>query len=204
MRNFERCQSRQRVRTCVPDRRLRAEGGSRYPDLELDPHRGATARYLCAKHAGTMALTVRPGRRTGAREKPASLKEPVDAQCVDIAQACVLTVAINGCVRTACRWESTAALAFISRRCKIRLDMLRPKPSENFWPVTLREQRKPDWKEKRCMQSLRTFGRRSRLRDSPWPRRSESENNNWWNRCPIRPRPPSGSWKKKLGTYMPR
>eukprot|EP00959_Pyramimonas_sp_CCMP1952_P372556 7801888-Pyramimonas_sp.AAC.1 len=99
MRNFERCQSRQRVRTCVPDRMLRAEEGSRYPDLELDPHRGATARHLCAKHAGTMALTVRPRRRTGAREEPASLKELADAQCVDIAQTCVLTVAINGDAR---------------------------------------------------------------------------------------------------------
>eukprot|EP00959_Pyramimonas_sp_CCMP1952_P202704 4238994-Pyramimonas_sp.AAC.1 len=80
MRNFERCQSRQRTRARVPGRTPRVEEDSRYPDLELDLHRGETAQYRCAKLAGTMALTVRLGRRTDARGKPASLKGPVDAQ----------------------------------------------------------------------------------------------------------------------------
>eukprot|EP00959_Pyramimonas_sp_CCMP1952_P069678 1454471-Pyramimonas_sp.AAC.2 len=98
MRNFERCQNRQRIRPRVPDRTPQVDEDSRYPDLELDPHRGATPLYRCAKHAGTMALTVRLGRRTDVRGQPASLKGPADVQYVDIAQACVLTVAINGCV----------------------------------------------------------------------------------------------------------
>eukprot|EP00959_Pyramimonas_sp_CCMP1952_P379769 7955242-Pyramimonas_sp.AAC.1 len=80
MRSFERRLDRQRVRTCVPDRMLRAGESSRYPDLELDPHRGATSRYPCVRHAGTMTPTARPRWRTGAREKPTSRMELVGAQ----------------------------------------------------------------------------------------------------------------------------
>eukprot|EP00959_Pyramimonas_sp_CCMP1952_P413831 8670929-Pyramimonas_sp.AAC.1 len=79
MRSFERRQDRQRVHTYVPDRMHRAGEGPKCPDLELDPLRGATAQYPCARHAGTGAPTARPKRRTGARGKPASRMEPVGA-----------------------------------------------------------------------------------------------------------------------------
>eukprot|EP00959_Pyramimonas_sp_CCMP1952_P270113 5646644-Pyramimonas_sp.AAC.1 len=98
MRSFERRLDRQRVRTHVPDRMLRAGGGPRCLDLELDPLRGATARYPCARHAGTGAPTARPRRRTGARGKPTSRMEPVGAQHVEVVQTCAPILAIGGCV----------------------------------------------------------------------------------------------------------
>eukprot|EP00959_Pyramimonas_sp_CCMP1952_P309920 6485378-Pyramimonas_sp.AAC.1 len=77
---------------------LRAGEGPRCPDLELDPFRGAAARYPCARHAGTEAPTARPRRRTGARGKPASQMELVGAQYVEVAQTCARIVAVSGCV----------------------------------------------------------------------------------------------------------
>eukprot|EP00959_Pyramimonas_sp_CCMP1952_P066466 1387713-Pyramimonas_sp.AAC.1 len=71
MRSFERRPGRQRVRTHVPDRLLRAGESPRCQDLELDLLRGATVKYQCARHAGTGAPTARPRRRTDAQGKPA-------------------------------------------------------------------------------------------------------------------------------------
>eukprot|EP00959_Pyramimonas_sp_CCMP1952_P125386 2621426-Pyramimonas_sp.AAC.1 len=77
---------------------LRAGEGPRCPDLELDPLQGATARYPCARHAGTGAPTARPGRGTGARGKPACRVGHVGAQYVEVALTCARIVAISGCV----------------------------------------------------------------------------------------------------------
>eukprot|EP00959_Pyramimonas_sp_CCMP1952_P093042 1947319-Pyramimonas_sp.AAC.1 len=149
MRSFERRLDRQRVRTHVPDRMLRAGEGPRCRDLELDPLRGATVQYPCARRAGTGAPTARPGRRTDARGMPADRMEPAGAQHVEVAQTCAPIVAISVCVGIAFRWMSRIAHIFSSRLCRTRPDLSRPNLSNNSWPVKPRGPRKPDWTEKR-------------------------------------------------------